>query len=186
VSRKIKQNKISLYETFQSLTEVFNSDIPTNFKTIDYGDYIAYNFKTNSGLEYDLEFHYTEERCDTLLSNNKTLGDLLPKKCIDGFVQGFDVAFTLTTVEDKNNPEEFEKETNKHEYIELFGRMNNIIKKVINKHSKYSLFVVGHSKRNKNEIYQKLIQNHFKNEFDLFKGVSQYHPTGESLFIVRK
>lgn len=186
MSRKVKYNRISLYEIFENLTEVFDSDISTDFKVIDYGDYIAYNFKTNSGLEYDLEFHYTEEKCNTKLSNGKQLSDVLPKKCLDNEVSGFDIAFTMTSVSDKHNPDEFESESNKGEHVELFGRISNIIKRVMKNHIKYDLFIVGFSRRNKNQIYQKIFQNHFSNDFELLTGKSQWHPGGESLFIVRK
>ena len=82
--------------------------------------------------------------------------------------------------------EVFDKETNKHEYIKLFGRITNILKKVITKHRSYDLFVVGFSRRNKLKIYEQIFENHFKDEFDLLYGKSQYHPNGESLFIIRK
>jgi hypothetical protein len=186
MSRKIKYGRLSLLNIFETVNEVFDKNISTDFKIIDYGDYISYNFKTNSNTEYDLELHYTNERCDTILSNGEELGSMLPNRCIDGEIEGFDVAFTLTEVSDKDNPEEFEKETNKHEYIELFGRITNILKKVVTKHRSYDLFVVGFSRRNKLKIYEQIFENHFKNEFDLLYGKSQHHPSGKSLFIIRK
>ncbi len=186
MSRKIKYNRLSLLNIFENINEIFDKDIPTNFRVIDYGSYISYNFKTNSNTEYDLELHYTDEQCSTKLSNGLLLGDMLPNNCVNDVIEGFDVAFTLSTIENKDNPEEFEKETNKHEYIELFARISNILKKIINKHRKFDLFVVGYSKRNKLEIYKQIFDNHFKGEFDLYYGKSQYHPGGESLFIVRK
>lgn len=186
MSRKIKYGRLSLMNVFENLNEIFDKNIPTDFKVIDYGEYISYNFKTNSNTEYDLELHYTNERCDTTLSNGKNLGSILPNKCINNEIEGFDIAFTLTEISDKNNPEEFEKETNKFEYVELFGRITNILKRVITKHRSHDLFVVGYSKRNKLKIYKQIFENHFKNEFDLFYGKSQHHPGGESLFIVRK
>lgn len=186
MSRKIKQNRISLNKIFKELTEVFDSDIPTQFKTIDYGDYIAYNFITNSGTEYDLEFHYTDERCNTMLSNDKTLKNTLNGECDKGNVVGFDISFTMTLVENKHNPDEFEKETNKGEFIELFGRITNIIKRVVKTYSKNNLFVVGYYRRNKNDIYRRIFENHFSDEFEVFTGKSKWHPNGLSLFIIRK
>lgn len=186
MSRKIKYNRLSLLNIFEDLNEMFDKDISTDVRVIDYGDYISYTFKTNSNTEYDLELHYTDEKCDTKLSNGNELGQILTKNCINGKVDGFDIAFTLTNVENKENPDEFEKETDKKEHIELFGRISNILKRVINTHKKCDLFVVGYSRRNKLEIYKQIFENHFKNEFNLFSGESQYHPGGESLFIIRK
>jgi hypothetical protein len=186
MSRKIKHNRLSLLNVFENLNESFDKNITTDFKVIDYGDYISYNFKTNSNTEYDLELHYTSERCDTRLSNGRELDFMLPNKCKGGEIEAFDIAFTLTETSDKNNPEEFEKESNKFEYIEVFGRITNILKKVITKHRSYDLFIVGFSKRNKLKIYKQIFENHFKNEFDLLYGESQYHSGGESLFIIRK
>jgi hypothetical protein len=186
MSRKIKYNRLSLSNIFENIKEIFDKDISTDFRVIDYGDYISYNFKTNSNTEYDLELHYSDERCNTKLSNGLLLSDMLPKKCINGIVECFDIAFTLTSVENKDNPEDFEKETNKHEYVELFGRISNILKRVITNHRTFDLFVVGFSKRNKLEIYKQMFKNHFKDDFELHYGNSQYHPGGESLFIIRK
>jgi hypothetical protein len=182
----MKYNRLSLLNSFENLNEIFDTDISTNFKVVDYGDYISCNFKTNSNTEYDLELHYTSERCQTKLSNGEVLSSMLTNKCIDDEIEGFDIAFTLTHVSDKNNPDEFEKETNKHEYIELFGRITNILKNVITKHRTYDLFIVGYSRRNKLKIYKQIFENHFKNEFELLYGNSQHHPGGESLFVIRK
>ena len=44
--RKSKHNKILLSEIFDELNEIFDSKIPTDFRTIDYGDYTAYEFTT--------------------------------------------------------------------------------------------------------------------------------------------
>jgi hypothetical protein len=186
MSRKIKYNRLSLSNIFENINEIFDKDISTDFRVIDYGDYISYNFKTNSNTEYDLELHYSDEKCDTKLSNGLLLSDMLPKKCVNGIVEGFDIAFTLTSVENKDNSEDFEKETNKHKYVELFGRISNILKRVITNHRTFDLFVVGFSKRNKLEIYKQMFKNHFKDDFELQYGDSQYHPGGESLFIIRK
>ena len=103
--RKIKYNRLSLLNIFENLNEFLDKDISTTFRIIDYGDYICYNFKTNSDTEYDLELHYTEEPCDTKLSNGMELSSFLPKKCINGMIEGFDIGFTLTSVENKDNPE---------------------------------------------------------------------------------
>jgi len=186
VPRKIKYDRLSLLNIYENIDEIFDKDISTDFRIIDYGDYLCYNFKTDSETEYDLELHYTEEFCNTKLSNEMELGFILPKRCINGIIEGFDIGFTLTSVENKDNPGEFEKETNKHEYIELFGRISNILKRVITNHRKFDLFVVGYSKRNKLEIYKQIFDNHFKGEFDLYYGKSENHPDGESLFVVRK
>lgn len=184
--RKIKYNRLSLLNIFENLNEFLDKDISTTFRIIDYGDYICYNFKTNSDTEYDLELHYTEEPCDTKLSNGMELSSFLSKKCINGMIEGFDIGFTLTSVENKGNPEEFEKETNKNEYIELFGRISNILKRVITDHRKFDLFVVGYAKRNRLDIYKQIFENHFSDDFYLLYGKSQHHPSGDSLFAIRK
>jgi hypothetical protein len=114
------------------------------------------------------------------------LSSFLPKKCINGMIEGFDIGFTLTSVENKDNPEEFEKETNKNEYIELFGRISNILKRVITDHRKFDLFVVGYAKRNRLDIYKQIFENHFSDDFYLLYGKSQHHPSGDSLFAIRK
>jgi hypothetical protein len=186
MSRRIIKNKVLLTEFFNTvINEIFDKKIETAFKEVDYGEYIAYKFKTDSGLSYDLEFHYSSESCDTLLNNEIELKDLLINECDKGYINCFDIAFTLSMVYDKDNPNEFEKETNKHEHFELMGRISFIINKLIKKYSKIKLFVVGNSKRNKNEIYKKVFENHFNDKFQIFNGISKWH-NGESFFIIRK
>lgn len=185
MSRRIKNSKISITEIFNELTEIFDKKIETEFKKIDYGEYIAYSFKTNSSHEYELEFHYSDEYCDTVLNDNIILGDVINSKCDNYNIECFDIAFTQTIVKDKDNPDEFEQETNKNEHIELMGRIAFIIGNLINEYSKINLFVVGNSRRNKNIIYETIFKNHFIDKFDLFKGESKWH-NGESLFIIRK
>jgi len=185
MSRRIKNSKISITEIFNELTEIFDKKIETKFKKIDYGEYISYSFNTNSGHEYDVEFHYSDEYCDTVLNDDIILSDVMGSKCNDNEVECFDIAFTQTIVKDKDNPDEFEQETNKNEHIELMGRIAFIIGNLINEYSKINLFVVGNSRRNKNIIYETIFKNHFIDKFDLFKGESKWH-NGESLFIIRK
>lgn len=185
MSRRIKNNKISISEIFNELNEIFDKLIPTEFKEIDYGSYIAYNFKTNSDSEYDLEFHTSFERCDTILNDSIPLSEILTEECKKGLVKCYDIAFTLTQVEDKVNPEEFEKETNKNEQLELMGRISYIIGLLIKKYNNIKLFVIGGSKRNKMIIYKTLYNNHFIKEFDLYTGKSIHHDE-QSFFIIKK
>jgi len=181
-----KREEISLHDIInESLNEIFNNKIETDFKEIDYGEYVAYSFKLNSGNEYDLEFHYSSEPSNILLNNDKTLGEMFNRSNNEQ-IECFDIAFTLTNIINKENPYEFERETNYSEHIELFGRMAYILSKIINNQNRIKLFVIGgDAKRNKLKIYKELFQNHFKNYFDLFYGESQYH-TGDSLFLIRK
>ena len=184
--RKSKHNKILLSEIFDEINEIFDSKIPTDFKTIDYGDYTAYEFTTNSGLKYDLEFHETYEYCDTVLNGEIALGEILKDECFnENRIFGYDIAFTLSSTNDKDNPDEFEKETNKFEQIEVMARIAYIIDLLIKNHTDVKLFIIGYAKRNKMKIYNMLYEKHFKNNFDLYVGNSQFHK-GESFFIIRK
>ena len=187
MSRPIKTNKknIKLIHLInETILEVFDSKIETSFKEVTYDDYIAYEFKTSSGTQYDLEFHFTEESLHTELNNTDlTLGNVL--KASGKTVDCFDIAFSVSTVINKDSPDEFEIETNKHEQFELFGRIAYIVDVVSQKYKKINLFVVGAARRNRLEIYKKIFENLFKNKFDLYYGDSQNH-YGMSLFIIRK
>lgn len=188
MSRPIKKNrKLILIELIinKELFEVFNSKIKTSFKEVQYDDYIAYEFKTNSGTSYDLEFHYTTESLFTELNNtNLILGDVL-KNAIGKTVDSFDVAFSISTVVDKDNPDEYERETNKHEQFELFGRIAFIVDVVSQKYKNINVFVISTARRNRLEIYKKIFENLFRDRFDLYLGESQNHED-ISLFIIRK
>jgi hypothetical protein len=179
-----KENKkISLLNIFENLNELFDSEIETNFREIDYGDYITYQFETKSNTKYDLEFHYSYELSDTTLNNGLTLGETIIDEKFK--IECFDIAFTLSNILNKDIPDEFELETNKYEYIDLMGRISYIIKKLMNKYKKTNLFIIGNSRRNRMEIYKKIFINNFKNDFELYYGKSLYH-SGSSLFIIRK
>ena len=169
------------------INEFFDSKIETTFKEIFYSDYVCYQFKTNSNTLYDLEFHYSEEPTETVLYNNNvsdTLGNILGVK--KNHVDCFDIAFSLTDIHDKENPDEFEAETNKHEYVELMARISYIIEKILKKYNKDRLFIVPPSRRNKVEIYERIFNNQFSDTFDLYYDESERNKKEKSLFIIRK
>lgn len=183
--RKIEPiKKLSLLEIFNDVNEVFDSAIETKYTLIDYGEYFAYRFKTKSENEYDLEFHYSHERGNTKLDNNKLLNEYI--KEVAGLVDCFDVSFTLTNVINKDNPDEFEIETNLHEQYDLMGRIAYIIKNEIKRNINIKLFIIGgDSRRNRLDIYKTIFNKQFNDVFDLFHGKSMWHK-GDSLFIIRK
>jgi hypothetical protein len=182
--KKLNKKEIGLENLInETILEVFNSKIETQFKEVTYGNYIAYEFKTNSGTSYDLEFHHTQEYSDTKLNGVETLGEILNTN--EEMINCFDIAFSTSNIIDKNNPDEYEKETNKQEQFELFGRISYIVSIIVEKYKKIKVFVIGAAKRNKSEIYKAIFENQFKDKFDLYYGESQNHE-GMSLFIIRK
>ncbi len=175
--------RLSLLECFESLTESFNKTILTDFTIIDFGTYSACRFSTNSGNVYDLEFHSTIENTKTVLNDGETLQKKLNTK--NNLINTIDVGFTLANVINKENPEEYELETNLNEQFELMGRITYILKQTVKKH-KVKLIVIGDSQRNKPEIYKKIFENHFSDDYALFYGESNNHDGKNSLFIIRK
>lgn len=183
VNKKIK--KINLINLINEniIKEVFNSKIETDFKEISFGAYIAYRFKTSSNNEYDLEFHYATESPNVLLSNRKTLGQILNTNKV---VACFDIAFSLSNISNKSNSNEFELEINLNEINELFARISYMISIIIKRYKNTKLFIIGDdSKRNRLKIYREIFNNHFNEIFDLFYGESESH-NGKSLFIIKK
>ena len=178
-----KKYRISVHNL---LTEVFTKKIETSFREIDYSSYVAYQFKTNSGNLYDLEFHHSKEDCYTELNNGIILGDLLKKRCSGKYIDSFSVSFTTSYVINKDNPDEYEKETNIHEQYELMGRLVYIIYLLLKKFNNYKLFVIVNSRRNKMDIYKTIFENHFKERFNLYVGDSINSDEGKSFFIIRK
>jgi hypothetical protein len=165
------------------LNESFNSEIKTKFKMINFGDYIACRFNTDSGNEYDLEFHEIEESCDTILGGLR-LGDILNIKKSE--VRCFSIAFTLSNIVNKDNPFEFEMETNLNEPYELMGRIVYICKSLIKLYKNIRVFVIGGNvKRNRLSIYKNVLKNNFEGYFDVFEGHSSSHGDN-SLFIITK
>jgi hypothetical protein len=186
MARKNKQIKNKVLEIINEelmINEIFNTEIETAYRIINYSDYVVFQFKTNLGNEYDLEFHDSEESNQIQFKSGKTLADYNLSKTEK--VKCLDIAFTISSVIDKEEPNEFEKETNLNEYHELFARMIYICKKEIQKDKKHKLYVIGYSRRNKNDIYLKIVENNFKNLLEIEHGISQYHPNGLSLFLIK-
>lgn len=184
----VKKNKLTITEIFNEINDVFDKEIKTDFKEVNYGDYISYEFKTNSGNTYDLEFHSSFEYCHVDLNNRETLGSVLNINCLEEpIIDCFDIVFTISNIKDKDNDGEFKKEINKFEKIELMGRISFIIRKLINRYNKIKLFVIGNSKRNKMEFYQQIFNNQFSDIFDLYIGETYHHDADRaSFFIIRK
>lgn len=180
-----RKNLLEIINEEIFMNEIFNQEIKTEYQIIEYSGYIIFRFKTNSNTFYDLEFHDSEEEDDTEFESGKTLLDYSLKS--DGkYVKCFDIAFTITETIDKDNPHEYEKETNKNEYLELFGRITYILKKEYKKRNNIDLFIIGYARRNKNDIYMKIVENNFSNEFHIEKGYSIHHRGGKSMFLIRK
>lgn len=180
--RKLKENiRFSLLEM---VNEIFDKLVATEYRTIDFGRYISFRFKTTSGNEYDLEFHDSEELSSVILDNGLKLGDII--KTDKDIVKSLDIAFTLSNVIDKDNEDEFTRETKLNEHYELMGRLAYIIKDNLENTGNYKLFIVGgDARRNRLSIYKSIFKNNFNDLFDLYYGKSKYHD-GESLFIIKK
>jgi len=179
-----KKNVLKKIDLLTVITESFDSVIETDFKIVNYGEYFSCEFISRNGNRYDLEFHYTQEPSDIKLNNNLTLGEMMN---VDSkVVNGLDVAFTLSVINNKDNEDEFEIDTNIREQFDVFGRIVFIIKNIVKKYGKYKLFIVGgDAKRNRLTIYKKLFHNHFIDDFDVYTGNSDWHK-GDSLFMVKK
>ena len=173
--------RLSLLEIFKSLDESFDSVIETTYTIINFGEYFACRFKTNSANEYDLEFHESDESSETLLGGVK-LGNIIKPK--NDVINCLDVAFTLTAVKDKENPDEFEIDTNQKEQYELMGRITYILKKIVNTNNKCNLFIIGgDARRNRLKMYEMMFKNNFKDMFDLYYAKSKWHG-GVNLYLL--
>lgn len=181
-----KKNYIKKFDLLSLINESFDSIIKTDFKIVKYGGYFSCEFYSKNGNKYDLEFHYVLENNNTMLNNGLTLGETLNTNKKN--IECLDIAFTLSSVTDKTNPESFSIDTNIKEQFDVFGRIIYIIKNMIEKfnNKKYKVFIVGgDAKRNRLTIYKKLFYNHFKNDFNVYEGKSNWHGDN-SLFIVKK
>jgi hypothetical protein len=168
----------------QVLDEIFNSITKTEYSIIKEHGFDIYRFKTNNGNSYDLEIHFGGIPIDTKLNNNKTIGDYYAGH--EGFANSIDLGFTPTEVEEKNRdkPEEYNKETNRGEHIDLMGRISFLIKEIIKNRLDFNVFVIGHDTENtKLMIYNKIFENSFKNYFEAIDGDSWFYKNGATYFI---
>ena len=182
--REDNRMKLSLVEVFQSINESFEQIIPTDFRIIDFDNFVVCRFESDSKHSYDVEFYYREESSLTVLNDGKMLGDYMGYK--KPYIDTFDIGFTLSDIKNKDNPDEYEKETHLNEVQEVMGRITYICKRMLSKYKKVKLFVIGPAKRNKLDIYENMYYNNFANDFDLFYGKSLWHDEGNSMFLVRK
>jgi len=181
--KEIPVKTLSLIEIYNTINESFDRIIPTDFQVIDFGDYTTYRFQTHSNNNYDLEFHQSNESCNTELNNDQRLGDYIGYN--QEFIDCYDIGFTLSSVVNKDDTNEYEVDTNYNEQYDVMGRVIYICKKIMNDEEKIKLFVIGHARRNRLDIYQKLFQNHLSDQYGLFYGQSMWHDGGDSLFIIR-
>lgn len=180
-----KKNYIKKFDLLSSIKESFDSIIRTDFKIVDYGDYFSCEFYSKNGNKYDLEFHYVDENSDMVLNNGLTLGDVLNTS--KNQIECLDIAFTLSSITDKDNPKSFAVDTNIKEQFDVFGRIVFILKTMIKRFNtkKYNVFIIGgDARRNRLTIYKKLFYKHFKDYFDVYEGRSEWHGDG-SLFIIK-
>lgn len=166
----------------QVLNEIFDSVIETKYEVIQEYPYIIFRFKTNLNNSYDLEFHFATTSNETKLSNNKTIGDYY--KGDSGFITIVDIGFTPTEVLNKNDFEQYTKNTNRNEQIELMGRLTYLIQDFIKKQNKINIFVLGYDINDtKLKMYNKMILNHFSNNFIIIDGESWQFEKGATYLI---
>lgn len=171
-----------LYE--QVLNEIFDSVIETKYNVIQEYPYIIFRFKTNSNNSYDLEFHFATTSNETKLNNGKIIADYY--KGESGFITIVDIGFTPTEVENKNDFDQYTKNTNRNEQIELMGRLTFLIQDFIKKQNKVNVFVLGHDTNNtKLKMYNKMILNNFSNNFIIIDGKSWQFESGAT-YLIRK
>lgn len=175
------------------LNELFDHPLKTDYEIINRRvedwDVVTFRFKTNSETQYDIEFMETETFIFNELSNGKKLKDYINlNHVVDYFINTVDISFTLT---DRvlNNPnitdDEYTKETNKNEQLELFNRITYLIQIYINEYVP-EIFVIGKdTKPSKLKIYKKLYQNIFSNNYIFFEGDNEGYNNG-AFYIIKK
>lgn len=173
------------------LNELFDHPLKTEYdvinRRVEDWDVVTFRFKTNSETQYDIEFMETETFIYNKLNNGKKLKDYINlNHVVDDFINTVDISFTLTdrVLNDPNiTNDEYTKETNKNEQLELFNRITYLIKTYINEYVT-EIFVIGKdTKPSKLKIYKKLYQNIFSNDYMFFEGDNEGYNNGAYYFI---
>lgn len=183
MARPQKYNHL-LKEDIKPINEIFDSFIETDYKIIEYSGYIVFQFQTKNGNSYDLEFYNVVEKLDTQLESGKTLSKYFPDNVGD-FIEALDIAFTYSEIQNKDNEDDYEKDLNRNEQSEIFGRISYILKKELFR-TKNELFIVGGARRNRSDIYYNIFNNNFRDVFHLEYGQSFNHPNSKSMFLIKK
>lgn len=168
----------------ETINESFESVINTDYELIEENSNILiYRFKTNSGYTYDLEFITDFIKSDKNFYNGKFLKDYIDSDYIEPTI---DIAFVPSEVnmEDRDSPELYTKETNRHETIELMGRISFLVKEFIKNNPRIKVYIIGKdTKEIKLSIYLKIFDNIFSDNFYKVEGRSSGYSSGAFYFI---
>jgi len=175
------------------IVEVFEGELNTNYQELSqkYDTYnvITYRFETNSKTSYDLEFIFNYVLGNEKMSDGSELyTHILNMKRTD-YMESIDIGFTLSDRInnfglDSIEANEFTKNSNKNEPIELMGRISYLIKMFINSNENINIFIVGkNTDRSKLKIYRTIFKNIFSNNFILLEGEHHGYNDGALYFI---
>jgi hypothetical protein len=179
-------------ESVNNIDEIFDRKIETNYnqfkKRVDNFDTTVYRFLTKSGTSYDLEFFNTETRTNETLDDGRKLYDVIKNQKPNTVIESVDIGFTLSDVaDDVYDHQEYTKNTNKYEHIELMGRLSYLVTEFIKNNSNVLIYVVGkNTSIRKLNIYVEMFKNIFSNDFIMVEGTSQGYFEGAIYFINKK
>lgn len=171
------------------VNEMFDSKIVTKYgafnDTYDHFPLRTYRFKTNSGNSYDLDFFYTYVTPYRIkLDDGKFLSDyVIDKNDLDTI----DIGFTISEIDKKDDsisPEDYIKDTNRGEQIEVMGRIAYLVDEFIKNNPNINAFVIGrNTKSTKLKIYKEIFKNIFKEKFIMLEGQNFGYKEGAIYFI---
>jgi hypothetical protein len=162
-----KKTNINLDSILNDIS-FFIEPVVTNYKEIDFGSHISYEFESESNLIY-LNFYYSKYNCDIILTqpNGKLLGNIIGGDC-DSYelIDCFEVDLSFIGDEDLNT-------------IDLFPKLMYILKKLITQYRKIRLFVIKDISETNIEYFKLILGESFFDYFDLIF-------SNNIMFLVRK
>lgn len=189
-----KRIKSLIKEQFDKIiSEVIERELITKYviikRKIDVYDAIVYRFNSNSNTSYDLEFILSDVRGKDIMDDGLKLYqhilDMKPNEIYDSV----DIGFTLTDrviSNDDINHEEYIKDSNLNESIEVLSRIQYLVKEFMRNNDNINVFVIGkNTKNSKLILYKKMYSNIFKNDFIMIEG-NHYGYNEGALYFIKK
>ena len=163
-------------EDINKLNEITFEKLVTSYKIsnkiLNGKDVEEYTFISNKGNSYSVYFMLTKEK-NQKIRDNEYLKD---------YTDLDNIPTIFYSLSEREFGYEFDKLTNKNEYLEVMGKVVFLIREYINKHD-YKVYSMGKVSDKKQDFYN-YYHKHFK-DFLNISGRSNYYNSNNCIFLIK-
>lgn len=143
-----------------------------------------WNFYTELGNNYDLEFFHQEESGNILLQNGLYLYQTVKEQ--KNIYNIISLGFTVGNLkpEEREDPNIHDKETNNDELFDLIRRINYLVNEFITKNTNIKIYSIGLDTHDvKMKMYLDMFKYNYSDKFEIIEGESSYYYDNSYYFI---